>query len=221
MSPEAVSFLLHMYLAGDNDTARDAIEAGLTCALDAIEFEPDPFRRLAWLHLLAGAAAAVDDPRPGEAVSRALPSAIDGLETLVRRSYEPGEGLLDAPCHAQFACALALLDGFDLTGRLPYAMLAEELLQTARRRWWRPADGCFDADFAANCVAARLLCRLAALHADPGYSAVAVVAPDRAYAREAGRILAFVSTRAVGHPQQAAAFGCALWAWFALEPNLP
>lgn len=221
MSPDAVSFLLRTYLAGDNDAAREAVEAGLTHALDMIETESEPCRRLAWLHLLAGAAAAVDDSRPGDAVSRVLPAAIDALEALVRRSYEPGDGLLGASCEAQFACAIALLDGFDLTGRLPYAMLAEELLQTARRRWWRVADGRFDADFATNCAAARLLCRLAALHADSSYVAAAVVAPDRAYAHEAGRILTFVSTLAPDHPQQADVFGCALGTWFALESNLP
>jgi hypothetical protein len=121
-----------------------------------------------------------------------LAAVVDEMERLVARDYEPGDGFAPGALTVQLAAAAALLTGFEATGRLPYAMLADELLQVARRRWWRPDAGCFeDGDaFAANCAAARVCCRLAVLHADPAYCEAAVLPPGADYAADAGSALA-------------------------------
>jgi hypothetical protein len=70
---------------------------------------------------------------------------------------------------AQLATADALLHGFAVTGRIPYIMLAEELVLVARRRWWREPAGGFEsgADESARSplsverLAVSVLCRLA------------------------------------------------------------
>lgn len=142
---------------------------------------------------------------------------IDHLEDLVSRSYRPGEGV-GGGLDDQMSVAAALLTGFSVTGRLPYAMLAEELVQTARRRGWDDRTGAFGewSDAAAtkqvvvNCRAARVLCRLAALHADPEYRAAAVVAPQADYRGDAGRILAYFKTDAAEGGAAAALYGLAL-----------
>jgi len=215
-----MSFLLRMCIERGVGAAREHVETGLTCALDAVDAERDPCRRIAWIALLADASAVTDDPRLIDAVQRSLPAAVDDLEGLVRRTYEPGEGLIGRPCADHAQCATALLSCFHLCGRLPYGMLAEELMQSARRRWWDPDSGLFDAAFDVNCVAVQALCGLAALHADPDYVSAAVLAPDRPYADTARRMVATLTTQAADHPQDAAAFGRALLAWFALESNL-
>jgi len=82
--------------------------------------------------------------------------------------------------------AVALLAGYRVTGRLPYSMLAEELMRFARRCWWSDEAGCFletdapeaatDELVAVNCDAVRVLSRISALHADPEYRQAVVVA---------------------------------------------
>jgi len=135
-------------------------------------------------------ASAIADP------ADVVPAAIDELERIVGAAYRPGAGLVDAAWGRQAACAdhvraaSALLTAFDVTGRLPYSMLAEELMQTARRL---PAD---DDDLATACAAARALCRLAALHDDPGYRAAATIASGADYRADAARILAAQAPRA-------------------------
>jgi hypothetical protein len=74
-----------------------------------------------------------------------------------------------------------LLTAYGLSGRLPYSMLAEELVHQANRM--------AAPDFVTACLAARVLCRLAALHADPEYRARAVVTPHADYGRDAARLL--------------------------------
>jgi hypothetical protein len=131
------------------------------------------------------------------------PKAIDALEHLVAAAYRPGEGLvhdLDSPHGARghladhLGAAGALLSAYVLTWRLPYGMLAEELVQFARRALWDDQDASFrespDAvtasrPFALNCDAVRVLCRLAALHHDDDYRHVAVVAADANYKADA------------------------------------
>lgn len=228
VSPDAIWFLLHACIEHGVMRARDHVEAGLTCALDAVDHEPDACRRIAWVELLADASAVADDERLVQSVQRSLAPAIDALEIAVRRTYEPGEGLLDQTCAEHLRSANALLTAFQLCGRLPYAMLAEELVQSARRRWWNADAAAFaagrhdsaDAAFEANCLAAQALCRIAVLHADPEYRAAAVLAPHASYADDARMILTALSATAADHPAQAALFGRALLAWFALEPNL-
>jgi len=141
-------------------------------------------------------------------------SAIDELERIVGRSYEPGDGLTGQGLLEHSAAASALLTAFAVAGRLPYAMLADELIQFSRRTWWNDTVGGFDANaeprtqnpelgtqnpepgtqnpsgFLANCEMARVLCRMALLHADSSYRDIAVLAPRANYAEDARRTLA-------------------------------
>ena len=61
-----------------------------------------------------------------------VPPAIDQLEHVVGGAYQPGAGVRGGLIN-QVRAASALLTAFEITGRLPYSMLAEELMQTARR----------------------------------------------------------------------------------------
>ena len=152
-------------------------------------------------------AAALDDP--GALIQR----AIDHLEHVIGGSYRPGDGLGRGVNGVRVRCgvdehvraASALLTAFELTGRLPYSMLAEELMLIARRE---PPAGL---DSVSHCAAARVLCRLASLHADPDYRAAAVVAADADYRADAAFILAAQSGCAItGTTAEAAAYGLAL-----------
>src|SRR5207302_7778679 len=68
--------------------------------------------------------------------------AVDELERVVGAAYAPGAGVShstgDPTAHKglladQVHTASALLTAYEITERLPYSMLAEELMQTARR----------------------------------------------------------------------------------------
>lgn len=125
---------------------------------------------------------------------------IDELERLVRDHYRPGEplgGFAD-----QVWTASALLTAYGLCGRLPYSMLAEELMQPARRA---PLP-----EFATSCEAARVLCRLAALHDDDQYRAAAVLAPDADYRADAARMLSNLSDVALRRGAAAGIYGVAV-----------
>ena len=100
-------------------------------------------------------------------------------------------------------------------------MLAEELLQIARRNAWDRDGAGFGRNFHANATAAQLLCRLAALHRDADYAASAVVAPDATYALDAERILTELAPIARTHLDDVAEYGMALLDWFSLRalPN--
>ena len=119
-----------------------------------------------------------------------VPAAIDHLEHIVGGSYEPGAGVRGSAAN-QMHAASALLTAFEITGRLPYSMLAEELMQVARREPWP------EADLVSHCEVARVLCRLAVLHDDPEYRGAAVIAVDADYRGDAARILATQSARAL------------------------
>jgi hypothetical protein len=99
-------------------------------------------------------------------------------------------------------------------------MLAEELLQHARQRWWRDPDARFETDFPGNCTALQVLCRLAALHADPEYRSAAIVAPASTYSADARRLAEWIEGCSGEHPQSADDVGAAMLDWFALESNL-
>jgi uncharacterized protein YyaL (SSP411 family) len=220
-SPSAVLFAIRSYTTSGRSDMRTAIEAGLTSGLQLIAADPDPCRRCQWLGVFAEAAAISDDERLVESVQVHLSPTIDGLERLVRSAYEPGEILAGADLNGQLQSALAFLTAFELTGRLPYSMLAEELLQMARRQWWDGDAGGFGTNFRANATGAQLLCRLAALHRDADYAASAVVAPDAHYELDAERILAALAPIARSHRDDVAEYGMALLDWFALRalPN--
>jgi uncharacterized protein YyaL (SSP411 family) len=98
--------------------------------------------------------------------------------------------------------ASALLTAHAITGRLPYSMLAEELIRIARRAWWDDRGGTWKSEvgslkpeeFATCCEAARVLCRLAMLHEDEEYRAAAVIATDADYLGDAERTLASLAS---------------------------
>lgn len=219
--PSALVFLIRRYPADGRPELRDALERGLAAGLVAFDDERDPRTRCEWLGALAAASAMVDDAQLAETVERALPDVIDGLEQFVRNVYEPGEGAMGASCHEQLRLASALLAAFDLTGRLPYSMLAEELLQTATRRWWDTGAGAFRAEFGANCIAVQLCCRLAMLHRDVDYASRAVVAPAARYDEQAALALVSLESHYREHNASAADYGLALLDWFSLSalPN--
>jgi hypothetical protein len=136
-----------------------------------------------------------------------VPPAIDQLEHVVGGAYQPGEGVRGGLIN-QVRAASALLTAFEVTGRLPYSMLAEELMQTARRAAPDHAD---PAALVVYCEAARVFCRLATLHDDADYRKAAVIATDADYRGDAARILAAQSTRVLDAPAaHAAAYGLAL-----------
>jgi hypothetical protein len=152
-----------------------------------------------------------------------VPAAVDQLERVVGGAYRPGGGLayeIDGPQSARggrrvragladhVRAASALLTAFEITGRLPYSMLAEELMQLSLRELLDEGGG---GDLVGHCEAARVLCRLAALHDDPEYRRAAVIATDAHYRNDAARILAAQSPRALAaSPAHAAAYGLAL-----------
>jgi hypothetical protein len=136
-----------------------------------------------------------------------VPPAIDQLEHVVGGAYQPGAGVRGGLAN-QVRAASALLTAFEITGRLPYSMLAEELMQTARRV---DPDRASPTAFVTHCDAARVFCRLAALHDDAEYRKAAVILSDADYRGDAARILAAQSTRVVdAPPAHAAAYGLAL-----------
>jgi hypothetical protein len=156
-------------------------------------------------------AAHLVDPR------ELVPAAIDELERIVGHAYQPGGGMahaIHARGHAhtrgglgdQARSASALLTAFEISGRLPYSMLAEELMQTSRR------DPGGAAEFVARCEACRVLSRLAALHADEAYRAAAVIAPDVDYRADVERMLAALSVDPLACESGAGAYGLALLA---------
>jgi hypothetical protein len=158
-----------------------------------------------------------------------VPGAIDELERIVAAAYRPGRGLarsVNDPGGARGALAdhvrtsSALLTAYDFSGRLPYPMLAEELMQFARATLWDEHAGAFHVSaagvqpsFAINCEAARVLCRLAALHGRSDYRAAAVIRPGADYAGDAARILASQGQAFREHGVTSAPYGLALLAY--------
>jgi hypothetical protein len=142
----------------------------------------------------------------GDRAGPLIAAAIDELERIVGESYQPGEGIGDYADDVR--AAAALITAHDVTGRLPYAMLAEELMQTSAR----VSAG---RDFTIECEAARVFCRLAAVHDDDDYRAAAVIAPDANYRSDASRMLAALSPRA--RAEDAPLYGLALSELLALN----
>jgi hypothetical protein len=129
-----------------------------------------------------------------------ITAAIDELERVVGHSYGPGEGIGDDADHVH--AASALVTAYEVTGRLPYAMLAEELMQASKR------TAVSGRSFNIACDAARVFCRLAGLHDDADYRAAAILAPNADYRADASRILAELAPRA--RADGAAMYGLAL-----------
>jgi hypothetical protein len=140
--------------------------------------------------------------QPAEAARDLIQVTIDELERIVGATYEPGQGV-SGELPDQIAAASALLTAYQRTSRLPYSMLAEELVQSARRLSWTSAS------FELNCEAAVVLYRLAALHRADEYRETAVVAPDADYEGDAARILESLAADAPGRGLAGAAYGLA------------
>jgi uncharacterized protein YyaL (SSP411 family) len=171
-----------------------------------------------------------------DSLAELVPAAIDELERLVGGTYKPGDGVghvIGQPHRErgrlsdQVSAASALLAGYFHSGRLPYSMLAEELMQFARRTLWDEEEGGFfeTADaatgrikpFAVNCEAARVLCRLDALHRDAEYQRGAVVAELAAYGEDAARTLVSQAPNLHARGLGAAVYGVALDEWLSLR----
>lgn len=186
------------------------------------------------VHAVLTAAPVLDHP---DLLSR----SIDELERVVGHIYEPGDGVARTigprddtrgDLDDLVACGRALVLAHALTNRLPYAMLAEELMQHARRAWWDEAQATFveaslapaapgpeppvtdcarSTLFAAATEAAQLLHELARLRRDPDYGATVARIEPVDYERWSRRLLSTLSlsyrTRDL---REMAAFGLAL-----------
>ena len=158
--------------------------------------------------------------------------AVDELERIVAAAYEPEEGLRRLASRScwesgyltdHVGLSSALLAAYETTGRLPYPMLAEELMQFARRALWDDEQARFrttasgeEASFALSCRAISVLCRLAALRTDAEYREAVSVAPGVGYGDLAERLLATEARRYQDEGVASAAYGLALAEWLAL-----
>jgi hypothetical protein len=149
--------------------------------------------------------------------------AVDSIERSVALAYRPGAGVLhQVPTEpgtpfergglADHVCtASTLVTAYALSGRLPYAMLADELMQSVLRQ---PVEG---ASFISRCDAARVQSRLAALHREPEYRRTAVLPPATDYATEAENALRELARSLEPRSADAARFGLALAEWLGLR----
>jgi hypothetical protein len=204
-APERLSALVDTFAISDDATVRDQAASLLkTLANEALRDRPigrvmrGIEARLRW------AAAPGRDDLTGTG-AQALRDAIDELERIIGGSYQPGFGLThqvsrDEPgtLDDQLSTASALVVAYATTGRLPYAMLAEELMLFARRTWWQNAHGLYrddasaatpDAVVTVNCRAVRILSALAAVRDDPDYRQAAVLHESFDARLDAERIL--------------------------------
>ena len=149
--------------------------------------------------------------------------AVDSIERSVAIAYRPGAGVLhEVPTEpgtpfergglADHVCtASTLVTAYALSGRLPYAMLADELMQSVLRQ---PVQG---ASFISRCDAARVQSRLAALHREPEYRRTAVLPTATDYAKEAENALRELAYSVPSRSVDAARFGLALAEWLGLR----
>lgn len=157
------------------------------------------------------AAGAFDDDRLGQ-------RALDAFERVLLSSYKPGDGVghqaggVRGLLGDQVAMAAASLDAWEATGRMPYRMMAEELMHYAVRTMADEEGGFRDraADdaepivpvakpFLLNCDAAIVLQRLAA------------ATGQREFAERAARTLETVAPSAAEFGPLAAAYLLARW----------
>jgi hypothetical protein len=149
---------------------------------------PSPGPVQSALHAVDSVLSAASD-RDDEESGGDLVAAIDELERVVGAAYAPGAGIAHeiGPSGADktsgtladhTSAAAALLTACSVSGRVPYAMLADELMQFASRTWR-------DASAAST---ARVFARLGALYADDEYRRTAVLA-DVDYADAARQLL--------------------------------
>jgi hypothetical protein len=154
--------------------------------------------------------------------ARALAAeAIDALERVVAGTYRPGQGVAHEIAATMFVrgtlsdhvrSASALLTAYTLTARLPYAMLADEMMQSVLGTAPVEADG-GEVPFALSCELARVCCRLAALHHDEEYRRAAVLPPGGDYGADAARTLTALASSLGERDADPALFGLALAEW--------
>jgi uncharacterized protein YyaL (SSP411 family) len=142
-----------------------------------------------------------------------IPRAVDELERIIAGAYQPGHGVAHTIGGAvrergsasdHIYAASALLTAFELTGRLPYSMLAEELTQSFR------SNLAEDAEVETIAEAVRVCRRLAALHENAEYRAAAVIAETADYRADAERLLAAIANRRGFDAEAVALYGLAL-----------
>lgn len=216
LTPATLLFLVRRYPEVPSPALHAALDRTLSAALPAFDAESDACVRWRWLGAFVEAAPMIADGALSDAVDARMADAVDALERHVRLAYEPGEGAGESAA-GDILLALALLAAFDLTARLPYAMLAEELLQSVQRRIGSAPSLAFDADAVSACRAVQVCCRLAALHRDADYTARAVVAPGAAYDVLAKTLLEGRMGQTYASVEAAAECGLALLDWFALR----
>lgn len=196
VSAAAVTFLVRRYLAAPSLTLHGVLANLIDPALAQFEGEADVRVRIRWLGAFSDAVVLTTDESMTHLVGDLLPDALDDLERFVRAVYEPGEGAIGHGIDGQALLALSLLTAFDLSGRVPYAMLAEELLQPIVRQC--PAGAAPGAESGAESgnvqlavrgQVAQLCYRMSALRRDPDYRTHAVVAPRERYEETADALL--------------------------------
>jgi hypothetical protein len=243
-------------LGGSLMTAADSAEPvgsdGLLLLAEAVEVSDDGALRdevarladacrQAWpgRGTVARAAAEIEACLTAGAVLSAAPivaASVEELERVIGHAYEPGEGVsrtistrsrTSGGLHDQVAVASALLRAHAVTDRLPYAMLAEELMTWAVRGWWDEPHGTFSAGgempdragssalsgFITTCGAARVLCQLAGLHRDDEYRAMAAVGQQIDYGERARRTLSSLDEVYQQFGADSAPYGLAIEEW--------
>ncbi len=242
--PFVIRLLATAYRESGRSDVFEVLGAAIAAGLDRARLEADAGERAQWLIAMAEATTVSDDPLVREAIqtlldsctaplaaagieaslrgavaigdSARLATAVDDLERLVARAYEPGEGVVLDRARGvrpadQVTTASALLTAYEITERLPYSMLAEELMQTTPPDQW-PID-----DVRGACEAARVLCRLAALNEDEGYRAAAVTARDAHYRSAVHGLLHRYDAQRFDSARDAATYGLALAQWLNLH----
>lgn len=236
LDPAALLFLLRLARESADEDLAGRIGYALAESLPEASRAPTVFAAAAWVALLVEIQPLSDDDRIDAALTRLLaelrghwaaPSiaeaaaaldatlcaatlsayaggaaeAVDQLERLIGAHYHPGRPIGTA-FPDQVHAASALLTAYELSGRLAYPMLAEELMQSAHRA--------VPSAFEDACAAARVLCRLALLHADQVYRAAAVIAPEADYRDDAAQLLAAIAIDADGRGAGGGIYGLAL-----------
>jgi hypothetical protein len=153
--------------------------------------------------------------------------AVEELERVIGRTYTPGAGLAHSSRNPgesrgtlrdHVNAAGALITAYSITGRLPYSMLAEELIQFTRRTLnTNPEPGTGNLElFLVRCEFARVLIRLADLHRSDEYKEAAVIA-DCDYEAEAEKALSSLVEECDRHGSLAAIYGLAVIEWLVLK----
>jgi uncharacterized protein YyaL (SSP411 family) len=192
------------------------------------------------LEVVAGAAHAVREQWPGRGgiadalrgvdacltaalvlgISRDLiGAAVDELERVICIAYRPGEMLprslrsadeADGGIDEHLAAATALLTAHDATARLPYSMLAEELIQPLRLTSGPEGPHDVSTAGAKGPRYVRVLCRLARLHDDEEYRQAAVIVRSCDYRTEAKAVLDNITPQHGEPIEDLAMFGIAM-----------